>query len=287
MGGRCMSEKTEVVEKPVSGEEKVERWPALVGLWEPKLLAVIVDSVVAIADDGIIKLSPNEGLSISILEVAKIAAIEVNIPKETFNPFKVEAESSYPVDFKALSSVISRIKGDASVELEFNENNLTVKSVGAYEKVYKVPLLKETSTGTFNKPDLEFKAGIKLATVVPDGNKIKRDESFAEVVRDLLSVGASKVRVSIDTENAKFTAEGEKGTVEAEFTRFDPVVEDIICEEPSTSVYSLSYLSRMLEPIRMANSLMMEIATDKPMKLTYTIGAGNVISYYLAHEIVE
>jgi proliferating cell nuclear antigen len=248
---------------------------------------MIVDSVVAIADDGIIRLSPNEGLSISVLEVAKIAAVEINIPKETFNPFKVEAESSYPVDFKALSSVISRIKGDASVELEFNGDSLTVKSMGAYEKVYKVPLLDETSTGTFNKPELEFKAGIKFATVMPDGKKIKRDDSFAELVKDLLSVGASKVAVSIDTENAKFTAEGEKGTVEAEFTRFDPVVEDIICEEPSTSVYSLSYLSRMLEPMRMANSVMIEIATNKPMKLTYTIGAGNVISYYLAHEIVE
>jgi len=190
------------------------------------------------------------------------------------------------VDFKTLSSVISRIKGDANVELEFNENNLTVRSTGAYEKVYKVPLLKETLTETFKKPDLEFKAGIKLATVVPDGKRIKRDDSFAELVKDLLSVGASRVKVSIDTENAKFTAEGEKGTVEAEFTRFDPVVEDITCEEPSTSVYSLSFLSRMLEPMRMANSMMIEIATDKPMRLTYTIGAGNVISYYLAHEFV-
>ncbi len=239
---------------------------------DAKLFKGIVSAISAIVDEATIKVDPNEGLKLSALEPAKTAMVQLVLPPDVFSEFKVESEGYYTINFKDFEKVLKRIKGANSVKLEFTESRLVVSSVADYRKTFRLPLLVGEPF-EMKSPKVEFKSRLRM-----DSRKLP------EIVGDLKLMG-SDVRISIDSEKAVFKVESDRGESETVLTREDPAVMDIWSDEPSESMYPLSYLDKMAGPAKVVGEVRIEISTERPMKMFYPIGgiseAG--IIYYLAH----
>jgi proliferating cell nuclear antigen len=267
--------KEEAVEKAVEKTEERKMRPALVGI-DGRLLKGLVSAISAIVDEATVKLSPKDGLLLSALDPGKTAMIQLTLPREQFSVFDAEDEDFYLVNFRELERVIKRIRGESDVELRLEESGLTVRSVGEYKKTYRLPLLAGEPFEV-KSPKVEFKSRV---TMMATEGKKRIPIRLPEIISDMELMGTD-VQVSVDSDKAVFSVQGDRGEAEAILTREDPTIVEIESEEPSTSVYAISYLDRMTEPVKMALGLKMEMATNKPMKLTYNIGMGE-LAYWIA-----
>jgi proliferating cell nuclear antigen len=261
-----MSE-AEVVEKesPVPEEEKVVP-QALVGL-DAKLIKSIVSAVAPLVDEATVKLSPKDGFVLSAFDPSKIALVQVILPKEMFSKFDVESDGFYNVNFKELKDVLRRIRGETDVYLKFNADSMEVRSTADYKKTFKLPLLAGEPF-EIKTPRVKFIAGIRVKSKV-----------LAEIVSDLRPMADFNADITIDSK-AVFRVQNEKGGAEVTLSADDPEVIGIWGSGESS--YSIDYLEKISKPGRLTEEVKLEIATKKPMKVTYILGPGAEIVYYLA-----
>jgi proliferating cell nuclear antigen len=267
-----MSE-AEVVEKekPVPEEEKKVVPQALVGL-DAKLIKSIVSAVAPLVDEATIKLSPKDGFVLSAFDPSKIALVQVILPKDMFSKFDVENVGFYTINFKELKDVLRRIRGESDVDLKFNSDSIEVRSTADYKKTFKLPLLAGEPF-EIKTPRVKFTAGVRMKSKV-----------LAEIVSDLRPMADFNVDIVIDSK-AVFKVNSEKGEAEAILSTDDPEVIGIWGNGESS--YSIDYLEKISKPGRLTEEVKLEIATKKPMKVTYILGPEAEIVYYLAPVNVE
>ncbi len=239
---------------------------------EGKVLKAIVDAVEALIGEASIKLSPEEGMSLSALDTSKTAMIQLILPKSYFVEYEVEEEGFYGINFTELSRVLKRVKAKDRVELVFDESRLILRAIGDYRKTFSMPMLAGESF-ELRELKVQFKAGARVdSKVLPD------------VIKDLKLI-SNEIKISIDSDKLEFMAQSDRGESTVELNREDILVIDIWAEEPSSSYYSLAYLEKMAKPAKIAEEASIEISSQSPMKLTYPLGGveGARIVYYLAH----
>ncbi len=239
---------------------------------EGKVLKAIVDAVEALVGEASVKISPEEGMSLSALDTSKTAMIQLILPKSYFVDFEVGDEGFYGVNFTELARILKRVKAKDRVELIFDESRLVLRAIGDYKRTFSMPLLAGESF-ELRELKVQFKAGARMdSKVLPD------------VVKDLKLI-SNEVKISIDPDKVEFTAESDKGESTVELNKEDIMVIDIWAEEPSSSYYSLAYLEKMTKPAKIAEEASIELSSQSPMKLTYPLGGveGARIVYYLAH----
>ncbi len=239
---------------------------------EGKVLKAIVDAVEALIGEASIKLSPEEGMSLSALDTSKTAMIQLILPKSYFVEYEVEEEGFYGINFTELSRVLKRVKAKDRVELVFDESRLILRAIGDYRKTFSMPMLAGESF-ELRELKVQFKAGARVdSKVLPD------------VIKDLKLI-SNEIKISIDSDKLEFMAQSDRGESTVELNREDILVIDIWAEEPSSSYYSLAYVEKMAKPAKIAEEASIEISSQSPMKLAYPLGGveGARIVYYLAH----
>jgi proliferating cell nuclear antigen len=280
-----MAEVVEKKESPVSGEEEKRMPEALVGVDDVRALKTIVSAIRDMVDEATIKLSPKEGLVLSALEPAKSAMVQLVIPRENCFVYDVKETGFYTINFKELEKALRRVKEESRIELRFAENGLVVKSMGQYRKSFKLPLLAGEPFEV-KSPVVDLKAGITF--IAPQKEKGGREPiKLAEMISDMELMGTD-VEVTIDSGKASFRTQSERGEAEITIEKMSPTVMDIwTTDGEQKAVYSLNYLHKISKPAKMADELRIEMATDKPMKLTYKFPLVGTLVYWLAHITVK
>ena len=84
------------------------------------------------------------------------------------------------------------------------------------------------------------------------------------------------------TESFTIKSDGDTGSVDIEFPN-DKLLSASI-SSPARAVFSLDYLNNILKAAEIPSVVMMNLRTDAPLKVEYSIGDGRVV-YYLAPRI--
>ena len=138
-------------------------------------------------------------------------------------------------------------------------------------KTFKVPLI-ETGERLQKEPKIEFKSHVKI-----------RADALKEALKDAKLV-SSHVRLVLAPKEFIVEVRGDSGDVREEFELGGNEIKEIKTDGGARATFPLQYLEDMIKATNASSDIMLNIETDKPMRMEYEIEGAKVV-YYLAPRI--
>jgi proliferating cell nuclear antigen len=230
-----------------------------------------VDSIVCLVEEGQFEVKA-DGLHLKAMDPSQISMVSFTMPKEAFVEYSVPEEMKIGLDIGQLSNVLSRGKRGEKAELTIEEGRLVVKFLGEkHRRTFKVPLI-ETGDRVQREPKIEYK----------NHAKIKAD-AIKETLKDAKLI-SSHVRLQLTPEQFVVDVRGENGDVKAEFEKGSADLAELEAPSPAKATFPLQYLEDMVKATSSSSMVMINLETDRPLKLEYEIEGAKVV-YYLAPRI--
>ncbi len=234
-------------------------------------LKAAVDSIVCLVEEGQFEVKA-DGLHLKAMDPSQISMVSFTMPKEAFVEYSVPEEMKIGVDISQLANVLSRGKKGEKAELTIEEGRLVVKFLGdKHRRTFKVPLI-ETGDRVQREPKIEYK----------NHAKIKAD-AIKETLKDAKLI-SSHVRLQLTPEQFVVDVRGENGDVKAEFEKGSPELAELESSVPAKATFPLQYLEDMVKATSASSVVLVNLETDRPLKLEYDVEGAKVV-YYLAPRI--
>jgi proliferating cell nuclear antigen len=239
---------------------------------DAKEFVYIVDAISVLVEEAALAVR-QDGLYLRALDASRTAMVDLTMPREAFEEFPEAGELRVGINFKELKKIIRRVKKGDKVSLEFEEGRIKVRLVGKSVRSITLPSI-EVVGEELSTPKVTFTAMVKTASDV-----------LAGAMRDADAV-ADEVKFEANEEALVISASSDKGDVEIRLDRNSEFVYEFEVKEPASARYSLEYLVDITsKTAKISDIVTVELATAKPMLLTFDIPAGGRISYYLAPRV--
>jgi len=227
-----------------------------------KALSVIVEEGSFNVDEGELKLLA--------MDPSHVAMVDFELPREFFDEYLCDEETKLTVNIRELLKFLDRVERGEQVRMKLEEGRLSIECVrGGHKRRFLIPLLEplEEETPT---PKIFFKASARILT-----------PSLKRAIKDASLVG-EHVKLEINEEEFKISAEGDVGSVSSVWTLEAEDLLELKVEEPSSATFTLSYLQDIINAASASSEVAtLELSTDMPIKLNFEIPKGRLI-YYLA-----
>ncbi|MEM3422673.1 MAG: proliferating cell nuclear antigen (pcna) [Candidatus Bilamarchaeaceae archaeon] len=234
-------------------------------------LKAAVDAIVSIVEEGEFEIT-KDGLYLKAMDPSQISMVSFAMPKNAFEEYSITEENRIGIDISQLASVLSRGKNGEKAELSVEDGRLIVKFYAAKRKrTFKVPL-RETSEKMQREPKIDFKSYAVL-----------KADALKEVLKDAKLV-SSHVRLNINSNDFVVEVKGDSGDIKEEFEVGGEEVLEIKTTGNAKATFPLQYLEDMLKAAPSSSPIKINLETDKPMKLEYSVEGASVV-YYLAPRI--
>lgn len=238
---------------------------------EAPALKAAIDSIVSLVEEGVFELK-KDALHLRAMDPSKISMVSFTMPKSAFLEYNLEEERNLGINISQLSSVLSRGKRGEKAELTLEEGRLVIKFFSAkHKRTFKIPLL-EIGEGLQKEPPIEFTHYVKI-----------KADSFKEVLKDARLV-SSHIKLFLDPNNFVVDVKGDGGEVKAEFEKGGEEIVDIKATKSAKATFPLEYLEDIVKASHSSSDIMINLETDKPLKIEYLIEGAKVV-YYLAPRI--
>ena len=239
---------------------------------DAKEFAYIIDSISVLVEEANF-LIRNDGLYLRALDVSRTAMVDLAIPKESFEEFPEVEELRFGLNFKELKKLLRRVKKGDKISMEFEEGRVRIKLIGKSVRSIVVPSI-EVVGEELPTPKVVYTAMVKaasdvLATAVKDADAVA-DEGKFEASEEALIISASS----------------DKGEVEVKLDKNSELVYEFDVKEPASARFSLEYLVDITSKTsKISDIVTIELATAKPIYLSFDIPAGGKISYFIAPRV--
>ncbi|ABP51339.1 MAG: proliferating cell nuclear antigen (pcna) [Pyrobaculum sp.] len=239
---------------------------------DAKEFAYIIDSVSVIVEEASFVLR-QDGLHLRALDVSRTAMVDLSIPKEAFEEFPEVDELRFGFNFKDLKKLLRRVKKGDKISIEFEEGRARIKLIGKATRSITVPSI-EILSEDLPTPKVVYTAMVKTASDV-----------LASAVKDADAV-ADEAKFDASEEALVISASSDKGEVEVRLDKNSELVYEFDVKEPASARFSLEYLLDITSKTsKISDMVTIELATAKPLLLTFDIPAGGRISYYIAPRV--
>ncbi|MFB6489804.1 MAG: proliferating cell nuclear antigen (pcna) [Thermoproteus sp. AZ2] len=240
---------------------------------DAKEWSYILDGIAVIVEEAAFSLR-QDGLALRALDPSRTAMVDLFIPKEGFEEYpEVESEVKIGVNFKDFRKLLRRLRKGDKISLELEESKLRVKLIGKSTRSITVPLL-EVAAEELPTPKVVYTATVKTASDVLD-----------QAMKDADAV-ADAVKFDVDEEALYIRASSDKGEVEVKLDKGGELVYEFDVKEPASAVFSLEYLVDITSRAsRVSDIATIELATAKPISLTFDIPAGGKLTYFVAPRV--
>ncbi len=230
-----------------------------------------IDAIVSIVEEGEFEVTAN-GLQLKAMDPSQISMVSFTMPKTSFEEYNITEEKRIGVDISQLASVLARGKNGEKAELSIDDGRLVVRFYAAKRKrTFKVPL-REAGEKVQREPKIEFK-----------NHAVVKADALREVLKDSKLV-SSHVRLTIAPKEFLVEVRGDSGEIKEEFEEGGDEVMEIKTATTAKSTFPLQYLEDMLKAAYSNSAVRINLETDKPLKLEYSIEGASVV-YYLAPRI--
>jgi len=235
------------------------------------ILKAAIDSIVSLVEEGEFELK-EDGLHLKAMDPSQISMVSFTMPKAAFEEYSIPEEMRIGINLAQFSSVLSRGKKGEKAELTIEDGRLIVKFYAdKRKKTFKVPLI-ETGERLQREPKIEFKSNVSI-----------RADAFKEALKDAKLV-SSHVRLVLDPKEFIVEVRGDSGDVKEQFELGGTEVTGIKTDGGAKATFPLQYLEDMVKATNASSNVIINMETDKPLKLEYEIEGAKVI-YYLAPRI--
>jgi len=233
----------------------------------------ILDSLSKIVDEVNMTITPDKGVKAVAVDPAHVALIMIELPPESFIEYEVEGDKA-ELGFNVANTakIVKRGKKGDKLDIEVTEDYVTWSIVGATIKRYKV-LNLEVPVPEIPEAQLEFK--VRVAMIV---------DPFKNALKDAEAVGDTVEFETPDEDTLIIRGVG-AAVAEAKVKRDTPAVVEFEVKEPSKAAYSIDYLKHVLSLTKVADTIVIEYASEMPLRLQFQLPAGGKVTYLLAPKV--
>lgn len=212
------------------------------------------------------------GLKVAGMDPARVAYIEVTVPREAFLEYEIEEgreSADMGLNLKALSEAIEGKKG-TPIEFRIAPEKVLILVEGAISKRFLLPNF-EISTEEIEGITIDHDA---TATVLSD--------IIAKAINDIGAV-SDIIEIEADEDNIVFKSQRETGSkVSLKLTRDTSTLIDLNVKTPSKAAFDISYLKNVIKLARIADTVDVKFSTEKPLELNFRSPDGSIIRYIVA-----
>lgn len=234
-------------------------------------LKAAIDSIVNLVEEGEFEVK-SDGLHLKAMDPSQISMVSFTMPKAAFEEYSIPEDMRIGINISQLASVLSRGKKGEKAEMGMEEGRLILKFYAdKRRKTFKVPLI-ETGERLQKEPKIEFKTHVKI-----------RADALKEALKDAKLV-SSHVRLVLDPKQFIIEVRGDSGDVREEFELGGSEVTEIKTDKGARATFPLQYLEDMIKATNASSDILLNLETDKPMRMEYNIEGAKIV-YYLAPRI--
>lgn len=226
-----------------------------------------------------------EKMYLQAMDGSRVSIFELSIPKSWFDSYEIASDVNLclginsTILFRILNTYeagqIMQIKYDSgnsdTLAIHFTNDDTNVKNV--FDKHFELPLM-DIENEIMVIPDFESQADILIPS-----NK------FANIINQLKQFGDT-MEIECSEEKIMIAASSvESGKMFVEI-KFDDLQSYSINEGQELKLsFGLSFLHNICCYSKIAKNIEMKITENYPMKITYELGDGATVMYYLAPKI--
>ncbi|MFH1424402.1 MAG: proliferating cell nuclear antigen (pcna) [archaeon] len=239
-------------------------------LKEPDILKESINTVANLLNEGVFNLTKT-GIELKSMDSANVAMVELKLLASAFTEFEVKENTKISLNMNDLTSVLKRTKSDDILTLKLEGNALNLEFAGSVNRKFEVPLLDIRDES--KSPSLEFPATVEVKTsVIEDGI------SDAEIISDA-------VVLEMDPDSFVMRAEGDSRKAEMRLEKGSDALISLKAKDHVKSTFPLDYMRKMIKGSKMANTAILHMGNDYPMKLEFKVIDKALLSFILAPRI--
>lgn len=219
-----------------------------------------------------------EGVRVAGMDPAKVAYIEVFIPRESFLEYNVDEsreEVYMGVRLESLASSLKKGKKGEPVLFRVSDDRIFIQIDSVVVKRFLIPNIEVYLDLPEN---LELEHDVE-ASVMSD--VLKKTVKDVEIVGKEVEFEASQGKLVI---RAKGEGRSKVEAVLQEGVSTALLYLDV--REPSTSIYDVTYLKNVLNLTKIAEAVEIKFSSKKPLELVFKSPDGSRVRYLLAPSIV-
>lgn len=242
---------------------------------DAKEWAYIINAIAVIVEEAGLVFR-QDGMALRSLDPSRTAMVDLFIPKEGFEEYpELQSELRIGLNFKDFKKLLRRLKKGDKISFEVEESRLRVKLIGKSTRSITLPYL-ETPAEELPTPKVVYTAMVKTASDVLD-----------QAMKDADAV-ADTVKFDVDEEALYIRASSDRGEVEVKLDKGGELVYEFDVKEPASASFTLEYLVDITgKASKVSDIVTIELATAKPISLTFDIPAGGKLAYYVAPHIEQ
>ncbi|MEM7818090.1 MAG: hypothetical protein QXP52_01210, partial [Candidatus Aenigmatarchaeota archaeon] len=222
-----------------------------ISTYETTSLRDIFDSISKLVEEGIIKIEKDKGLIFTAADKALISVIRLNILPIAFDEFEVDKEA-VGVNLDELKTILKRGTKKDKLVMYDEAGKLIISFENTTKRKFSMPILSLTEEELPNIDSLSFKAKAELSS-----------EGFRKILDDAKQI-ADEIEIFTDGNKIRFYAIGELSSLDIEIEKGQDILFDLQAEEVSKARYPLDYLVAMSKVARIADTVIIQWATDFP-----------------------
>ncbi len=227
-----------------------------------------ISAISSFITEGNFRLS-KEGLSLKAIDPSQIVLVNFELPKKAFEKYDLEP-TFIGVDLVELNRIMQRALSADSISLKISENEMEISLEGEMLRTFRLSLI-DISEDEVTVPATKFDASI---------------EAKAKIIKELLkdaSLFGSSVVLRVKGNEFCVEARGSQGTLKTLSKESAKVSSKT--QKETVSKYSLSFLQNIMKEADNDSSVLLELKTDSPLKVSYSVGEAR-LEFYLAHMIL-
>ncbi|MEM0242895.1 MAG: proliferating cell nuclear antigen (pcna) [Candidatus Aenigmatarchaeota archaeon] len=245
-----------------------------ISTYETTSLRDIFDSISKLVEEGIIKIEKDKGLIFTAADKALISVIRLNILPIAFDEFEVDKEA-IGVNLDELKTILKRGTKKDKLVMYDEAGKLIISFENTTKRKFSMPILSLTEEELPNIDSLSFKAKAELSS-----------EGFRKILDDAKQI-ADEIEIFTDGNKIRFYAIGELSSLDIEIEKGQDILFDLQAEEVSKARYPLDYLVAMSKVARIADTVIVQWATDFPIKLTFKETDKMILDFVVAPRATE
>lgn len=217
----------------------------------------------------------NDGLLFKAMDPSRVALIEFQIPKESFEEFQLDNEINVTVNVEDLSKILRSSEKDDKISLEISENSLSILlERRGIPRAFVLPLQTSSETELIPELRLDLRNRFRVSGItLYEG--IGSIEDIGDVLTFSVNEGELKLRVSSDLGEAEVAFSTSLGNL-IEYEVNEPAIE---------VSYGLDYVVYVKPVLRIAEVVDILLSSEMPCKLVMDLPHGAKMNYYVAPRI--
>ena len=211
----------------------------------------------------------DKGIHFRAMDPSQVLLVDYMMEKSLFDSFSVEP-CFVGMNLEELRKIVSRALPDDHVTISISESECLLSLKGELERAFRLPLI-DLAEDEIKLPDVKFDARVEINARL-----------LRESLKDA-SLFSSSVVVRTKGDRFMLESKGSAGALNVNSSHNNGV--KVRAKADVFSKYSLSYFQNIVKEASADSTIVLELKSDSPVKVSYMIG-NSEIRYYLAHMLL-